>query len=221
MNASRWACYHRGVPDSNSLLVFIGAGLLLNVTPGPDVLYIVGRSIGQGRVAGLVSVLGISIGCLFHVASAALGLSALMLALPLAYDVVRVAGAAYLVWLGLRALASRSSPFHIQRVDPESLGRVFRQGVLTNMLNPKVALFFLAFLPQFADPTRGPVTMQIALLGLIFIGNGTVVCIAYALAASWLGEWLKTRYNVATWLNKAMGVLFVGLGLRLALDNRR
>ena len=213
--------YHRDVPDSNSLLVFIAAGLLLNVTPGPDVLYIVGRSIGQGRLAGLVSVLGISTGCLFHVASAALGLSALMIALPLAYDAVRYAGAAYLVWLGVRAIASKSSPLQVQRVEPERLAQVFRQGVLTNMLNPKVALFFLAFLPQFTDPTRGPVPLQIALLGLIFIGNGTVVCLIYALAASWLGEWLKTRYDVATWLNRAMGALFVGLGIRLALENRR
>jgi threonine/homoserine/homoserine lactone efflux protein len=209
------------VPDLQSLLVFIGAGLLLNITPGPDVLYIVGRSLGQGRVAGLVSVLGISTGCLFHVASAALGLSALMLALPLAYDAVRYAGAAYLVWLGVRAIASKSSPLHVQRVDPERLGRVFRQGVLTNMLNPKVALFFLAFLPQFTDPARGPVPLQIALLGLIFIGNGTIVCIAYALAASWMGEWLKTRYDVATWLDRTMGGLFVGLGIRLALEHRR
>ena len=209
------------MPDLQSLLVFIGAGLLLNITPGPDVLYIVGRSIGQGRVAGLVSVLGISTGCLFHVASAALGLSALMLALPLAYDAVRYAGAAYLVWLGVRAITSKSSPLHVQRVDPERLGRVFQQGVLTNMLNPKVALFFLAFLPQFTDPARGPVPLQIALLGLIFIGNGTIVCVVYALAASWLGEWLKTRYDIATWLNRAMGALFIGLGVRLALANRR
>jgi len=209
------------VPDFNSLLVFIGAGLLLNITPGPDVLYIVGRSIGQGRVAGLVSVLGIATGSLFHVASAALGLSALMLALPLAYDGVRYAGAAYLVWLGLRAIGSRSSPLHVQQVEPERLGRVFRQGVLTNMLNPKVALFFLAFLPQFTNPANGPVSLQVALLGLIFIGNGTIVCLAYALAASWLGEWLQTRYGVATWLNRAMGGLFIGLGVRLALESRR
>jgi threonine/homoserine/homoserine lactone efflux protein len=209
------------VPEFNSLLVFIAAGLLLNITPGPDVLYIVGRSIGQGRIAGLVSVLGISTGCLFHVASAALGLSALMLALPLAYDAVRYAGAAYLVWLGVRALVSKSSPLHVQQVEPERLGRVYRQGVVTNVLNPKVALFFLAFLPQFTNPARGPVSLQIAMLGLIFIANGTLVCIGYALAASWLGEWLKSRYDVATWLNRAMGGLFVALGVRLALESRR
>jgi threonine/homoserine/homoserine lactone efflux protein len=214
-------CYHPDVPDSHSLLVFIGAGLLLNITPGPDVLYIVGRSIGQGRIAGLVSALGISTGCLFHVASAALGLSALMIALPLAYDVVRYAGAAYLVWLGLHAIVRRASPLQVQRVNRDSLGRIFRQGVLTNMLNPKVALFFLAFLPQFTDPARGPVSLQIALLGLIFIVNGTVVCAVYALAASWLSEWLTSRFAVTNWLNRAMGALFIGLGVRLALETRR
>jgi threonine/homoserine/homoserine lactone efflux protein len=209
------------MPDSHSLLVFVAAGLLLNVTPGPDVLYIVGRSIGQGRGAGLISVLGISTGCLFHVASAALGVSAVMLAVPAAYDVVRYAGAAYLVWLGVRAMTSRSSPLRVQRAEPVPLGRVYRQGMLTNMFNPKVALFFLAFLPQFTNPARGPVPLQIAMLGLIFIANGTVVCVAYALAASWIGEWLSTRYGIATWLNRAMGGLFVGLGVRLALGSRR
>lgn len=209
------------MPDSRSLLVFIGAGLLLNITPGPDVLYIVGRSIGQGRRAGLVSVLGISTGCLFHVASAALGLSALMLAIPAAYDVVRYAGAAYLVWLGVRAIASTSSPLRIQRPEAVPLGRVFRQGMLTNVFNPKVALFFLAFLPQFADPTRGPVPFQIAMLGLIFIANGAVICVVYAVAASWIGEWLSARYGIAAWLNRAMGALFVSLGVRLALGRQR
>jgi threonine/homoserine/homoserine lactone efflux protein len=209
------------MPDSHSLLVFVGAGLLLNITPGPDVLYIVGRSIGQGRSAGLVSVLGISTGCLFHVASAALGLSAVMFAWPPAYDVVRYAGAAYLVWLGVRTIASKSSPIRIQRAEPVSLGRVFRQGMLTNMFNPKVALFFLAFLPQFTNPAHGSVPLQIAMLGLIFIANGTVVCVMYALAASWIGEWLSTRYGIAAWLNRAMGGLFVGLGARLAVGGRR
>ena len=209
------------MPDHQSLLVFIGAGLLLNITPGPDVLYIVGRSIGQGRIAGVVSTLGISTGCLCHLAAAALGLSALMLTLPLAYDAVRYAGAAYLVWLGLRAMASRSSPLQMQRPGTAPLERIFRQGMLTNVLNPKVALFFLAFLPQFTDGTRGSVPLQITLLGLIFIANGTIVCLMYTVGASWLGDLLKTRYDVAAWLNRAMGGLFVGLGLRIAFSSRR
>jgi threonine/homoserine/homoserine lactone efflux protein len=209
------------VPDFSSLLVFVAAGLLLNITPGPDVLYIVGRSVAQGRIAGVVSALGISTGCLFHVATAALGLSALVLAVPVAYDVVRYTGAAYLVWLGVRAIVSKSSPLDVQRVVPDRLGRIFRQGMLTNILNPKVALFFLAFLPQFTDPARGAVPLQVTLLGLIFIVNGTVICVLYAIGASWLGEWLRTRYDIATWLNRAMGGIFISLGLRLAFGNRR
>ncbi len=208
------------MPVANDLLLFVAAGLLLNITPGPDVLYIVGRGMGQGRAAGIVSALGIGAGCLFHVTVATLGLSALLVALPLAYDVIRYAGAGYLAWLGIRALVSRSAALAATPTAPEPLGRIFRQGALTNILNPKVALFFLAFLPQFADPARGPLAPQIALLGIIFAVNGTVVCIAYALAASWLGAWLKSRYGVARWLNRAMGALFIGLGLKLALSVR-
>lgn len=140
-----------------------------------------------------------------------------MLALPLAYDIVRYAGALYLVWLGLRAF--RAAPIgRVQALQPVPLGRIFRQGMVTNVLNPKVALFFLAFLPQFTDASRGP--LPLLLLGSIFVVNGTVVCTAYALAASWLGGWLSARYDVSTWLNRTMGGLFMALGLRLALGDR-
>jgi threonine/homoserine/homoserine lactone efflux protein len=143
-----------------------------------------------------------------------------MLALPLAFDAIRYAGAAYLVWLGVRALRGRAGVLNIRALEQTSLAQVFRQGMLTNVLNPKVALFFLAFLPQFTDPARGPLAPQFVLLGIIFIVNGFAVCVAYALAASWLGEWLRTRYDVSTWLNRAMGTLFIGLGVRLALGRR-
>lgn len=206
---------------SPDLLTFVGAGLLLNITPGPDVLYIVGRSLSQGRLAGVVSALGISAGCLVHVAAAALGLSTLMLTVPLAYDVVRYAGAAYLVWLGVRALMSRSGGLALPEMAHASHWATFRQGMVTNALNPKVALFFLAFLPQFTDASRGPLALQFVVLGLIFIANGLVVCLGYALAASWLGGWLTRRYDIHAWLHRAMGVLFIGLGLRLALGTRR
>lgn len=209
------------MPDLNSLLVFITAGLLLNLTPGPDVLYIVGRSVSQGRAAGLVSALGISTGCLAHIVAATCGLSALMLTLPLAYDVVRYAGAAYLVWLGVKALRSKSEAMQVRAMECTSLATIFRQGVITNVLNPKVALFFLAFLPQFADPTRGPIWPQILLLGVIFTVNGTLVCFGYVLVAAKLGDWLKSRYDVSTWLNRLTGGLFLALGLRLALLERR
>ena len=207
--------------DTQTLAAFAGAGLLLNITPGPDVLYIVGRSLSQGRTAGVVSALGISVGCLVHVAAAALGLSTLMVTAPLAYDVVRYSGAAYLVWLGIRAFTSRSSALAVQSLARVSHWAIFRQGMVTNALNPKVALFFLAFLPQFTDAARGPLGLQFVVLGLIFIANGLVVCLGYALAASWLGGWLTARYDVHTWLHRAMGALFIGLGVRLALATRR
>jgi len=211
----------RTMPDTQSLLVFIGAGLLLNVTPGPDVLYIVGRSVSQGRAAGVVSALGIAAGCLVHVTAAAVGLSAMMMALPVAFDVVRYAGAAYLVWLGVSTLWSGSRTFASRTLEPTRLGTVFRQGALTNILNPKVALFFLAFLPQFTDPARGPLAPQILALGLIFIFNGTLVCLAYALAAGAVGAWLKTRTSVSTRLTQLAGVLYIALGVRLLWIDRR
>lgn len=209
------------MPEWNSFLVFVGAGLLLNLTPGPDVLYIVGRSLGQGRLAGVVSALGIATGCLVHIAAGALGLSALMLAMPVAYDVVRIGGALYLAWLGYKALVNRHDALDIRALAPVPLGRIYRQGIVTNVLNPKVALFFLAFLPQFTDAARGPLPLQFVLLGLVFVVNGTIVCLCYALAASWLGAWLKGRYAVSIWMNRAMGALFIALGLRLAFDSRR
>lgn len=209
------------MPDAHSLLVFVGAGLLLNVTPGPDLLYILGRSVSQGRSAGVISAIGIGTGCLFHVAGAAVGLSALLLALPLAYDVVRWLGAAYLVVLGVRALRSRGASLEVRALAPVSARRVYWQGALTNVLNPKVALFFLAFLPQFADPARGPLAPQLLLLGAIFTVNGTLVCVVFALFASQLGAWLRRRYGVSRLLDRATGGLFIALGLRLALGERR
>ena len=209
------------MPDLHSLLIFIGAGLLLNLAPGPDVLYIVARSISQGRAAGVVSALGIGSGCLFHVVAAACGLSALMLALPMAYDVVRYAGAAYLVWLGVRALVSKGGAMEVKTMERTPLWVIFRQGVITNVLNPKVAIFFLAFLPQFADPANGPIAAQMLGLGLIFDFNGTLVCLGYALVASQLGDWLKSRYDLSTWINRVTGGLFIALGLRLALLERK
>jgi threonine/homoserine/homoserine lactone efflux protein len=207
--------------DAASLVTFVVAGLLLNITPGPDVLYIVGRSLAQGRTAGVVSALGIATGSLVHVAGATPSVKALLAATPMDYDAVRYAGAAYLIWLGVRALRSRDAALTIDQTGTFSPAAIFRQGAITNILNPKVALFFLAFLPQFTDPARGSVALQAAVLGLIFIANGLLVCVAYALGASALGAWLRTRYDVHTWMNRAMGALFVGLGVRLALGARR
>jgi threonine/homoserine/homoserine lactone efflux protein len=209
------------MPDPHSLLLFVGAGLLLNVTPGPDLLYILGRSVGQGRAAGVISALGIGAGCLVHVLLAALGLSAILLAQPRAYDLVRWAGALYLVVIGVKALRSSAGALDVKALPPVSLRRIFLQGAITNVLNPKVALFFLAFLPQFADPARGPLAPQLLLLGAIFTVNGALVCTAFAVFAARLGAWLRTRYGVSRLLDRMTGGVFVLLGVRLALLERR
>ena len=207
--------------ELHSLILFIAAGLLLNITPGPDVLYIVARSTGQGRKAGIVSVLGISAGCLVHIVAAAAGLSALMMALPAAYEVMRYLGAAYLVFLGLRKLFTRRARVVASGVLPaQSLRRIFWQGVLTNVLNPKVALFFLAFLPQFTSAAHGSLPLQFLVLGAIFELNGSLVNLGYALVASRLGDWLRSRWGAAGLLDRLTGTIFVGLGLRLACLRR-
>ena len=207
--------------DARHLAAFIVAGLLLNLTPGPDVLYIVARSTSQGRWAGIVSALGVGAGCLVHIAAAALGLSALMMKLPVVYQVVRWGGALYLVWLGVRAWRQPGGIGELGGLSRQPLPRIFAQGLITNALNPKVALFFVAFLPQFTDPARGGLALQFVLLGLLFDVNGTLVNIGYAVLASRLGDWLRTRYRATRLLHRLTGGLFVGLGVRLMVGQRR
>jgi threonine/homoserine/homoserine lactone efflux protein len=209
------------MPDATSLITFIIAGLLLNLTPGPDVLYIVARSTSQGRAAGVVSVLGIVSGCLVHIVAAAAGLSALMVKVPIAYQIVRWAGAAYLAWLGLRALLHRRGALEAQQLTTQSLPRIYWQGVITNVLNPKVALFFVAFLPQFTDPARGSLVLQFLVLGLIFNLNSLWVNLGYALVASHLWGWLRRRFGLGAALQRITGAVYLALGLRLLLPDRR
>ena len=207
--------------DSANLLLFLGATLALNLTPGPDMLYVIARSASEGRRAGVASALGIAGGTVFHTLAVVLGLSSLLLAVPFAYDAVRLGGAAYLVYLGLRALLRPSPSGAGPRVERASLWAIFRQGVVTNVLNPKVALFFLAFLPQFVDPARGSVPAQLLLLGVLFNVSGTLVNLAVALAASGAGQWGRSRLGSSALLQRLTGVVFVGLGVRLALQQRR
>ncbi|HET9450008.1 MAG TPA: LysE family translocator, partial [Aggregicoccus sp.] len=194
--------------------------LALNVTPGPDMLYVIARSASEGRRAGVASALGIAGGTVFHTLAVVLGLSSLLLAVPFAYDAVRLGGAAYLVYLGLRALLRPAAAGEGPRVERASLWAIFRQGVVTNVLNPKVALFFLAFLPQFVDPARGSVPGQLLLLGVLFNVSGTLVNLAVALAASGAGQWGRSRLGSSALLQRLTGVVFVGLGVRLALQRR-
>jgi threonine/homoserine/homoserine lactone efflux protein len=203
--------------ELDSLMLFVVAGLALNLTPGPDLLYITARSLGQGWRAGAASAFGIAAGCLVHTAAAALGISVLLRASPLAYDAIRLLGAAYLIWLGIQALRTRAPLVQATPLAPTPLARVFWQGFVTNVLNPKVALFFLAFLPQFADPARGAFALQVLVLGLIFIANGLWVCLAVAYGAATAAHWLARRGAAVTRLQRASGALLVALGLHLAI----
>jgi threonine/homoserine/homoserine lactone efflux protein len=204
------------VADPATLAVFAGAALVLLVTPGPAVLYIVARSLDQGRAAGLVSVLGVATGALFHVAAAALGLSALLVSSSVAFDVVRYAGAAYLVYLGVRKLAGPDeAPGGVERA-PRTLASLYAQGVVVNLLNPKTALFFLAFLPQFVDADRGHVAAQVLFLGLVFVLLGVLSDGAWALGAGSIGGWLRGRAGVVRARRYLTGGTFIALGLAAA-----
>lgn len=201
--------------------LFFLAALTLNVTPGPDMLYVISRSLSQCRSAGIVSSLGIAAGCFFHIAATVFGFSQLLTAVPAAFEVVKLAGAAYLVYLGARTLLGHGSGGAATVKGGEALWAVFRQGVITNVLNPKVALFFLAFLPQFVDRSRGNVALQFLVLGVLFNVSGACVNVLVASAASKMGNWARGASRDMRWLNWLTGTIFIGLGMRLALLNRR
>ncbi len=208
------------MPEKTALLTFLIAALSLNIAPGPDMLYVIGRSVGGGRRAGIVSALGIFAGTLVHTLIVALGLAALLRSSSLAFNVIRYAGAAYLFYLGARLLASRDMPIEMKLGD-DTLLRIFRQGVITNVLNPKVALFFLAFLPQFVDSRRGTVALQVVFLGMLFNTGGTLVNLGVALAGGRLGDILKRSPGLRRFQRWLSGSIFIGLGVRMAIARRR
>ena len=201
------------MPAPTTFALFAAATIVLLVVPGPAVLYIVTRSVAQGRGAGLVSVLGVHTGSLVHVTFAAVGVSALLYASATAFTVVRYAGAAYLVFLGLRKLLGRATAGG-EPVEARAVPRVrlFGQGVVVNVLNPKTAIFFLAFLPQFVNPARGPVAVQIMVLGACFIALGIVSDGSYALLASALAGRLRRTARARLALDRSSGVMLLGLG---------
>ena len=205
-------------PDAGTLAVFAVAAVALLVIPGPAVLYIVAQSIEHGRTAGLVSMLGIQVGGLVHVAAAALGLSALLLQSATAFNVVKFAGAAYLVFLGLRKLLTRERFETTSERPPRRLDRLFAQGIVVNIRNPKTALFFCAFLPQCVDVSRGSVGLQILVLGVVFILIAVVSDGMYALAAGTASDWLRGSpafLRAERWVS---GTVLVGLGVTAALS---
>ena len=203
-------------PGAANLGLFVSAALVLLLVPGPAVLYIFARSVEQGRLAGLVSILGIHTATLVHVVAAALGLSAILASSALAFSVVKYAGAAYLIWLGLKKIFGRSETPGEVTVERHGHARLFRDGFVVNLLNPKTALFFLAFLPQFIEVDRGHVAMQIVFLGLLFTVMGFITDGCYALAAGTAGNWLKRSRGYLKVERYVSGVLFIGLGLTAA-----
>ena len=200
-----------------NLPVFLLAALILLLTPGPAVLYIIARSMDQGRVAGFVSVLSIESGNSVHVLAATLGLSAILMSSALAFSIVKYLGAAYLIYLGIRRLLTRDQGHELAKVQHQSLRRIYSQGVLVATLNPKTALFFLAFLPQFVDPSVGSVTSQLLTLGGIFVTMAIVTDSMYALLASTAGGWLKRNQSFLNTERYVVGSMYIGLGVTAAL----
>jgi threonine/homoserine/homoserine lactone efflux protein len=198
------------------LAPFFIATLALNLAPGPDMTYVAARSLGQGRRAGLVSAIGISAGCVVHIVAASIGVAALLRAWPSGYSAIRLTGAAYLIYLGIVMWRSAARGAAMRAVTPASDGAIFRQGAVTNILNPKVAMFFLAFLPQFIDPARGPAGLQTLALGLAFNVCGTLVNVAVAWLAGSARTLLESRGGRA-WFQRTSAAILAVLGLRLAL----
>jgi threonine/homoserine/homoserine lactone efflux protein len=211
------------MPDASTFALFVVAALVLLVVPGPSVLYIVARSIEGGRTAGLVSVLGVQTGAMVHIAFATVGLSAILASSAVAFSIVKWLGAAYLVWLGLRRIFGRDEEEGEATVEPASLSRVFSQGVIVNTLNPKTALFFLAFLPQFVDPARGAAWTQILLLGATFVILALCSDGLYALLSGTAGGWLRRRMKGATFRRGqrfASGGILIALGAVAAVSGK-
>jgi threonine/homoserine/homoserine lactone efflux protein len=202
-------------------LSFIAAALVILLIPGPGVLYIVTRSLSQGIRAGLVSVLGLSLGALVHVAAATAGLSAILVASATAFGVVKMLGAGYLIYLGLRTLFARDDGATVEVSAPRTLVRVFSDGVVVSVLNPKIAIFFLAFLPQFVDPNGMPVTQQVLSLGLIYVALALITDSMYAVLAGTLRDWIGGRVIQGSLPRYASGILYLGLGATTAFAGRK
>ena len=210
------------LPPPRDLLVFLTAAIVLLVIPGPAVLYIVARSVDQGRKAGLASCSGIATGGLAHVLAATFGLSALLVSSAIAYSAVKYAGAAYLVYLEIKKLRERpAAAYGVKLVQPASLRQVYAQGVLVQVLNPKAAIFFFAFLPQFVNPARGPVALQFLALGLVFEVMGFMSDSLWALTAGSAAGWLQRNRTFLRHQQRVSGTVYIGLGLVTAASGAR
>lgn len=212
----RAPAYRGTMPTGSVLAVFVFTATIVLIVPGPAVLFIVAQGVRQGPRAGLICVLGAHTGTLIQVAAAVAGLSWILLSSALAFDVVKYLGAAYLIYLGVRTLLRKPVQAEIE-IAPRPAARLFTEGVLVNTLNPKLALFFLAFLPQFVDPGRGSVSTQIAVFGIVFIALGVCTDSAYALLAGVIGPWLRRSTRFLRGERLVVGGTFIGLGAVAAL----
>jgi len=204
---------------THNLWIFLFAGIALNLVPGQDSLYIIGRSIAQGRMAGIVSVLGIGSGCIVHILAATIGLYSLLALSPLTFTAVCLAGGFYLIYLGIMIIAGRNKarPAITFSDTSEATWQIYRQGVLTNLLNPKVALFFLAFLPQFIDPVSNLGWISFLFLGLIFLCTGTIWCMFLALSASAVADSFRSNPDIQKGFDYFTCILFIGLGITVLM----
>ena len=207
------------MPDTSNLIAFIAASALLGITPGPDIIYVITRGAAQGPSAGLAAAAGLCTGIIGHIALCAAGLSAIIAGSAMAFTIIKIAGAAYLIWLGLAMWRSRG------RIDlggvttEQTVTGIYRQSIVMNLLNPKVALFFLAFLPQFVRPDGAPVALQLAVLGLIFMAVSFLVMGAAGLAGGQVRRLLVRNNRVGRWLERGAGTVLIVLGIRLAVQN--
>ncbi|MBT3321864.1 MAG: LysE family translocator [Anaerolineae bacterium] len=208
--------------DTSFWLLFLSAAFAINISPGPDIVYIVSKTIAQGRKIGFASSLGVSTGALFHVFAAALGLSAILATSAIAFSIVKYAGAAYLIYLGIKSFLSNGTTF--EKTDKnENIStpwQAFRQGVMIDILNPKVAIFFMAFLPQFIRPDYGSTTAQIIGLGALVVLMAIPIEFAIVLTASQTTSFFRQNRNFSIWLDRILGSVLIGLAIRLALIER-
>jgi threonine/homoserine/homoserine lactone efflux protein len=209
------------MPDPSQLLIFVGVVALLFISPGPAVILTLTRSVSSGPRVGIATGAGIAVGDMLHTLAAVAGLSAILMTSAWAYELVKYAGAAYLIYLGISALRRRQSGIDMPDADRIGALPAFRQAILIEILNPKTALFFLAFLPQFTDPARGAIWLQLLLLGAVFVLMSLVYTSLLAIFASGASGWLKRRRFLSKWQGKLTGGIYIALGLQLALQERR
>lgn len=206
--------------DITMLPVFLVAVFLLMITPGPDMVFVVANSLGGGRKAGLASLLGVSTGAYCHIVAAALGVSAIFTSSEAAYNILRFAGAGYLTWLGIKFILSKDSLISINPAQQKPVGIIYRQGVVTNILNPKAALFTLSFVPQFVAPELGAVWLQILILGLVIVAVMILVELPLVLASGYFAEWLTRHSGAGNLLGKFIGAMLIGLAAYVAISRK-